>query len=170
MLKMEKHIHFPKYNPIIHPASEQELAELYNAADVYVSNSVAEGFGLPIAEALACGTPVICPDNSAQTELAKDHGWLTKNVPMDMYFQIPCYVPQLTQYPVPDQNSLLRNLKESYERPDLRKQYGKAGREFVVKRHSWDVVMEKWFSFLEGIESELELFEEIRKGLQSRVI
>jgi len=170
MLKMEKHIHFPKYNPIIHPASEQELAELYNAADVYVSNSVAEGFGLPIAEALACGTPVICPDNSAQTELAKDHGWLTKNVPMDMYFQIPVYVPMLTRYPVPDQNSLLENLKKSYERPDLRKQYGKAGREFVVKRHSWGVVMEKWFSFLEEIESELELFEEIRKGLQSRVI
>ena len=170
MLRMEKYIHFPKYNPIIHPASERELAELYNVADVYVSNSVAEGFGLPIAEALACGTPVICPDNSAQTELVRGHGWLTRNVPMDMYFQIPVYVPMLTRYPVPDQNSLLENLKESYENLDLRKKYGEAGREFIVKRHSWGVVMKKWFSFLEEIEFELELFEEIRKGLQSKVI
>ena len=170
MLRMEKHIHFPKYNPIIRPVSEQELAELYNAADVYVSNSVAEGFGLPIAEALACGTPVICPDNSAQIELARGHGWLTRNVPMDMYFQIPVYVPMLTRYPVPDQNSLLENLKESYERPDLRKKYGEAGREFVVKRHSWSVVMKKWFKFLSEIESELKLCEEIRKGLRGRML
>jgi len=66
-------------------------------------------------------------------------------------------------------HSLLRNLKESYENPDLREKYGKAGREFIVRRHSWDVVMKKWFSFLEEIESELELFEEIYKGLQGRV-
>jgi len=170
MLKMEEYIHFPRYNPIIHPASEKELAELYNAADVYVSNSVAEGFGLPIAEALSCGTPVICPYNSAQIELVQGHGWVTRNVPTDMYFQIPCYVPQLTHYPVPDQNSLLENLKESYERPDLRKKYGEAGRKFIVERHSWDVVMQKWFSFLEEIEGELELFDEVLRGLQGRII
>jgi len=170
MLKMEKHIHFPRYNPIVRPASEKELAELYNAADVYVSNSVAEGFGLPIAEALSCGTPVICPDNSAQVELARGHGWLTRNVPTDMYFQMPVYVPMLTKYPVPDQNSLLENLKESYERPDLRKKYGEAGRKFIVERHSWDVVIQKWFSFLEEVENELELFSEVLRGLQGRII
>jgi len=169
MLKMEKYIHFPRYNPIINPASKEELAELYNAADVYVSNSVAEGFGLPIAEALSCGTPVICPYNSAQIELVQGHGWITRNVPLGMYFQVPVYVPQLTHYPVPDQNSLLRNLKDSYENEDLRKKYGKAGREFIVKRHSWSVVMKKWFQFLDEIEEELELFKEIYRGLRGRV-
>lgn len=170
MLKMEKYIHFPKYNPIINPASEKQLAELYNAADVYVSNSVAEGFGLPIAEALSCGTPVICPYNSAQIELVQGHGWITRNVPLGMYFQIPVYVPMLTRYPVPDQNSLLRNLKEAYESEDLREKYGKAGREFIVRRHSWNIVIEKWFRFLEEIEEELELFNEIEKGLRGRVM
>jgi len=170
MLKMEHHIKFPRYNPIITPASEKQLAELYNAADVYVSNSVAEGFGLPIAEALSCGTPVVCPYNSAQVELVSGHGWITRNVPLSMYFQVPVYVPMLTRYPVPDQNSLLKNLEESYESDDLREKYGKAGREFIVKRHSWDVVMKKWFQFLTEIESELELFREIEKGLRGRVM
>jgi len=167
MLKMEKHIHFPKYNPIVHPATEEELCKLYNAADVYVSNSVAEGFGIPIAEALSCGTPVICPDNSAQKELVLNHGWITKNVPPDMYFQVPVYVPQLTHYPVPDQNSLLHNLKESHENPELRKKYGEAGRRFILENYSWDKIIKKWVEFLEGVNEELELFQELLKRLQA---
>ena len=39
-------------------ATRNVLAALYNAADVYASNS-AEGFGLTIAEAIACGTPAV---------------------------------------------------------------------------------------------------------------
>ncbi len=37
-----------------------EVARLYQAADVYVSAYKAEGFNLPVLEAAACGTPVIC--------------------------------------------------------------------------------------------------------------
>ena len=36
------------------------IAELYQAADVYVSAYLAEGFNLPVLEAAACGLPVIC--------------------------------------------------------------------------------------------------------------
>jgi len=165
MLKMEEHIHFPQYNPIIHPVSNEELAKLYNAADVYVQNSVAEGFGLPIVEALSCGTPVITPWNSAQRELVEGRGWITQNIPEDMYFQVPVYVPQLTHYPVPNQNSLLENLIKSYNAPEKRKELGKKGREFVLKRHSWDIVMLKWFKFLDGVEEELELFTSLSKAL-----
>lgn len=44
------------------------LRALYNAADVYVSNS-AEGFGLTIAEAIACGVPAVGLDYSAVPEV-----------------------------------------------------------------------------------------------------
>lgn len=44
------------------------LTVLYNAADLYVSNS-AEGFGLTIAEALACGVPAVGIDYSAVPEV-----------------------------------------------------------------------------------------------------
>ena len=44
------------------------LNALYNAADIYVSNS-SEGFGLCIAEALACGVPAVGIDYSAVPEV-----------------------------------------------------------------------------------------------------
>ena len=49
-------------------ASRQVLAALYNAADVYVSVS-AEGFGLTVAEAIACGTPAVGIDYSSVPEV-----------------------------------------------------------------------------------------------------
>jgi glycosyltransferase involved in cell wall biosynthesis len=46
----------------------EQLAILYNAADMYVSNS-AEGFGLTIGEAVACGLPAVGLDYSAVPEV-----------------------------------------------------------------------------------------------------
>lgn len=37
-----------------------EVVQLYQAADAYVSPYMAEGFNLPLLEAIACGVPVIC--------------------------------------------------------------------------------------------------------------
>lgn len=48
---------------------EEALRKLYNAADVLLSPSMGEGFGLPVVEAQACGCPVIVSDFSAQSEL-----------------------------------------------------------------------------------------------------
>jgi glycosyltransferase involved in cell wall biosynthesis len=49
-------------------APREILNALYNAADIYVTNS-AEGFGLTIAEALACGVPVVGARYSSVTEV-----------------------------------------------------------------------------------------------------
>lgn len=46
-----------------------ELAAFYSAADVLVSLSYEETFGLTIIEAMSCGTPAIVYDNTAQPEL-----------------------------------------------------------------------------------------------------
>jgi len=78
-------------------ASRDILTALYNAADVYASTS-AEGFGLTIAEAIACGTPVVAMDYSAVPEVVGpagitvpishlddneyDHFWATVNEPV----------------------------------------------------------------------------------------
>ncbi len=48
--------------------SRQELAEVYRWASVVLVPSEAEGFGLPVIEALACGAPVIASDISALRE------------------------------------------------------------------------------------------------------
>jgi glycosyltransferase involved in cell wall biosynthesis len=52
-----------------------EMAALYSASDVLLATSKGEGFGVPVIEAMACGTPSIVSDFSAQPELVGDTGW-----------------------------------------------------------------------------------------------
>jgi glycosyltransferase involved in cell wall biosynthesis len=55
---------------------EDHLAMLFSAADIFVSTSWGEGFGLNPLQALAAGTPVIATDCSAITEVVGDAGIL----------------------------------------------------------------------------------------------
>src|SRR5579859_146655 len=49
---------------------EEELVALYNAAEMLVYPSLYEGFGLPVLEAMACGTPVISSTVTSLPEIA----------------------------------------------------------------------------------------------------
>ena len=49
---------------------DAELAALYRGARCLVYASLYEGFGIPVAEALACGCPVVTSAGSAMAELA----------------------------------------------------------------------------------------------------
>lgn len=51
---------------------EQVLAELYRGATSLVLVSTYEGFGLPIIEAMACGTPVVASSIASMPEVAGD--------------------------------------------------------------------------------------------------
>ena len=52
--------------------SEEDLAEWYSCIDVLLAATYAEGFGLPIIESMACGTPVITTKCSSMEELNPD--------------------------------------------------------------------------------------------------
>lgn len=49
-----------------------DLRTFYCASDVFVFPSLYEGFGLPLLEAMACGTPVACSNTSSLPEVAGD--------------------------------------------------------------------------------------------------
>jgi glycosyltransferase involved in cell wall biosynthesis len=51
-------------------AAQHELPLWYNAATAFVFPSLYEGFGLPVLEAMACGTPVLCSSASSLPEVA----------------------------------------------------------------------------------------------------
>jgi glycosyltransferase involved in cell wall biosynthesis len=57
-------VHLPGFVPA------EELPFWYNSAEVFLYPSVFEGFGLPVLEAMACGTPVIVSDASSLPEIA----------------------------------------------------------------------------------------------------
>lgn len=57
-------------NDIIMPGyiAEENLPHLYSNASVFVFPSFYEGFGIPILETMACGTPVVCSNSSSIPE------------------------------------------------------------------------------------------------------
>lgn len=59
---------------------EDELTALYSTADVLAMPSAYEGFGFPVIEAMACGTPVVCSNGGALPEAAGDAALI---VPVD---------------------------------------------------------------------------------------
>lgn len=63
-----KHIHFIEYVPDI------ELSVFYSNALSFVYMSLYEGFGLPIIEAMQCGTPVIASNQSSLPEVVMGYG------------------------------------------------------------------------------------------------
>jgi glycosyltransferase involved in cell wall biosynthesis len=56
--------------------SDQVLPIYYSMADVFVFPSLLEGFGLPVVEAMACGTPVVAASTSSLPEVVGDAGLL----------------------------------------------------------------------------------------------
>lgn len=54
--------------------SAESLPLWYNSAEVFIYPSIFEGFGLPVLEAMACGTPVIVSDASSLPEVVGASG------------------------------------------------------------------------------------------------
>lgn len=62
---------------------DEELPVVYSGAELFVFPSLYEGFGLPVLEAMACGTPVITSNASSLPEVAGDAGILVDPYSVD---------------------------------------------------------------------------------------
>jgi glycosyltransferase involved in cell wall biosynthesis len=65
-LGLEQRVHFPGYVP------QPDLPALLSGAQLFALPSLYEGFGFPILEAMACGTPVVCSAVASLPEVAGD--------------------------------------------------------------------------------------------------
>ena len=84
------------------------MAALYSAADVLLATSMGEGFGIPVIEAQACGTPVIVSNFTAQPELVGD-GWVVDGQPF-------WDAAQKSWFLTPSVPGILNALEKAYER------------------------------------------------------
>lgn len=74
---------------------DDRLVQAYQQADALVMPSRYEGFGLPVAEAMACGTPVVCGHCGALEEVAGPAGWfINPDDPADLATTLLCLLTQ----------------------------------------------------------------------------
>ncbi len=66
MLGLQNDVLFTGYVP------DDDLPGIYNAADLFAFPSLYEGFGIPVLEAMACGTPVVASNASSLPEVTGD--------------------------------------------------------------------------------------------------
>ena len=109
---------------------QHAMAALYSASDVLLAASMGEGFGIPVVEAQACGTPVIVSNFTAQPELCGD-GWLVDGQPF-------WDAAQKSWFLTPSVPAMVNALEEAYQR---RGQKSTKGVEFA-KQYEADFVFE----------------------------
>lgn len=108
-----------------------EMPSLYNQADIFLFPSIREGFGLAIAEAMACGLPIITSNCSALPELVDNNkgGYLCE---------------------VGDVEAFSERVKRLAQSPQLRKEMGQYNR----------IKAENFFALDRMVSSYKALFEE----------
>lgn len=139
--------------------SDEDLNDHYNAMDVVMNCTAGEGFGLPILESFATGTPVIATGYSSMPELLNDQegelmqseysnvvnakrGWLVPSWDLE---------PTSQKYGfrrVPKAEHIADALLESYQDgrikvDDLRD---------YAKKYQWKKIASQWIDYLDGLE------------------
>jgi len=126
------------------PWPDERLLTLYNAADVFITTSRGEGFGLTIAEALACGVPVVAQKCSAIPEVVGPGGIL-----IDPIGAIT--VPASQDLRLPDIPAFTSALELLYRNEELRLSLGAAGREHVTESFRWTDAVDAFHDFIETL-------------------
>ncbi|MBM3129639.1 MAG: glycosyltransferase family 4 protein [Chloroflexi bacterium] len=120
-LNLRERVLFPEF------VADDDLPALYADATLFAYPSLYEGFGLPVAEAMACGAPVVCSNASSLPEVAGDAA---------LYFD-PRDVDAIA-------DALRRALVDEALRADLR------ARGFAqVKQFTWDKAARELRQYLE---------------------
>jgi glycosyltransferase involved in cell wall biosynthesis len=142
-LGIQDRVYFPdRYDNAVVGLPPEYLTMIYNAADVLLSCSMSEGFGIPIIEAQACGTPVVVTDFSAMPELVRfghtakvaDYVW----TPMNAFQAWP---------DVRDMTDKLNELYAAWEADggDWAMEKRLAAQDAIHAEYSWDaIVRDQW--------------------------
>jgi glycosyltransferase involved in cell wall biosynthesis len=123
-----------------------QLCEIYNLLDVYIQYAVAEGLGLGIIEAGACGIPVIAVNYSGMESVLEKLGGTPIDI-QQMYRE--CASHCLRVYPSKD--DFVEKLHQLLSLPDsVRKKHGFDTHAACRKHFDWDTIAAKWMSAIDN--------------------
>jgi hypothetical protein len=124
------------------------LAAIMNMFDVYVQWANSEGFGMPVIEAAACGTPVIGMDYSAMSSTLRTVGGVPiKPLTLLMELETGCFRA------VADNDKLVDKLLQFFDKLDdhQREELRAKARQAYVKNYSWDHTAGRWASYFDQV-------------------
>jgi glycosyltransferase involved in cell wall biosynthesis len=121
------------------PLAAAEMAGLYQMADAYVSPYLAEGFNLPVLEAVASGLPVICTAGGPTDDFTRDDFALyvrstPTQTPMNGESRHVC---------VPDLDHLIHQMEHAVARPEIASRARATGPAWAAERYSWQRVTDQ---------------------------
>ena len=109
----------------------EEVVRFINCFDVFLTTSRGEGFGLNVAQAMACGVPVIATDCSSMEEVVGPGGWLIEGV-------ATMTNPYGVDLVLADTDGMAQTLLYAHQNPLARAQKAELGLQWV-KRFDWDI-------------------------------
>lgn len=121
--------------------TDEQLAALYSACGAYVAPSRGEGFGLPLAEAMLHGLPVITSDWGGHRDFCSDqNAWLvtSKLTLADTHLSQPG-----SMWCEPDANALARILREVFEADAEKRAVKINAAKATVETFTWAAVAKK---------------------------
>lgn len=123
-----------------------DIAEIYRDSDCGVFPSKAEGIGLPITEAMACGLPVIVSKNSGMTEYITEKNAivLTEGTASKIYD--PKYFPVAGErgtWTTPSIEEIGAKMRWAFENQELASKIGQVAAE-DMKKYSWEAAGKKF--------------------------
>jgi ADP-heptose:LPS heptosyltransferase/glycosyltransferase involved in cell wall biosynthesis len=118
---------------------EKQFAYIYNLMDVYLQLSIAEGDGMPMNEAKACGIPCLSSNYSALHEKGKNGGAIS-------IANATIYTEHETHQwrSLFNRDDLIEKLKYLFNNEGKKLLLGNEGRECAVKYYNWDLTAKKW--------------------------
>ena len=147
-----KHPNPPDVRWIDRDFDDQQIDALYNLSDCYVHPARGEGFGLPVAEAMAAGLPVISLAYSGLADFVSEETAIALPftlAPARTHFDVPD-----SEWAEPSTDQLLVEMQRIAAEPEdeaVLKRVKKA-KELIESRFTWDAVAERWKEFIADLE------------------